>query len=384
MKNSDLERPAELADFDFDLPPELIASHPPAERGDSRLLIVQPGRTPGEPRLIDSHFRDLPELLRQGDLLIANDSRVSHRRVRLRRLSGARIEALFLRPLPDYRWLCLVRGLKKLRPGEILVPEAPPKSESSPRFRFEASRSGDASGGNAVLTARPPENFAGSGFDLEAFFESQGEVPIPPYLGRAAEDADRERYQTVFARAAGSIAAPTAGLHFTDATLEEIANRGAKLTAVELRIGYGTFAPVDAQQLESRRLHLEEYQLSPETAALLNDRESLRRRIAVGTTALRALEANWRRFNPDSQAHTRAFQAGEYSTDLFLRPPDEVQTIDALLTNFHLPASSLLMLVACVLPRADILAAYQHAVEAEYRFFSYGDAMLLCRPTFLA
>ncbi|MEQ9365688.1 MAG: tRNA preQ1(34) S-adenosylmethionine ribosyltransferase-isomerase QueA [Leptospirales bacterium] len=390
------------AEYTFDLPDHLIATHPPKARGDSRLLVVQPGGRPGRPILQDCMFRDLPELLRAGDLLITNDTRVSHRRVRLQRATGGDIEALFLNPDPETSgaWQCLVRGLKKLRPGEILSPrppggsaagadgvptraqEKPPGSVTAPApdFEFLAARPD----GKAVLRAvlrraanqdsSPRTSAWRTGDAAEAFFEAWGEVPIPPYLGRASESLDRQRYQTVYAREPASVAAPTAGLHFNDTIIEEIVQTGAEFAALELRIGYGTFAPLTDEQFRTNRLHAEQYSIPTKLVDRLNGATGAGRRIAVGTTSLRALEANRRAFG--------AYQAGAYRADLFLRPPDRVTTVDALITNFHLPGSSLVMLVACMVERADLLAAYRHAIEREYRFFSYGDAMLVCGQAF--
>ena len=399
--------PDESASYHFDLPERLIAAYPPAQRGDSRLLVVQPGPTPGNPRLRDLRFADLPRFFRPGDLLISNDTRVSYRRVRLRRSTGANIEALFLNPLPGGDWLCLVRGLKKLRPGEILQPARtaaeppgapgsnpigfqflatpPAVSESSAHAILSVSGSSDAEG-NAVLRAvhapagstanesnAPLPSAWETGLAAETFFQELGEVPIPPYLGRRSEDLDRDRYQTVYARNPASVAAPTAGLHFTDTIIEEIKQTGAAFESLELRIGYGTFAPLTEERFRTNRLHSEQYSISLALAERLNQ-PGQGRRIAVGTTTLRALEAN-RRAGPE-------FTPGTHATDLFLRPPDRITTVDALITNFHLPGSSLLMLVACMLDRDDVLAAYRHAVQQEYRFFSYGDAMLVCGPAF--
>lgn len=420
------DAPSEHGEYDFDLPDHLIATYPPDRRGDSRLLVVQPGSQPGSPVLHDLKFEDLPGFLRAGDLLITNDTRVSHRRVRLQRSTGGNIEALFLNPLPDGAWLCLVRGLKKLRPGETLYPQSgnsadfvgtPTGTSSKPEIAFEfvgparelsiSSVSGGTSSntaaaadqplseGNAIL--RPINTHSGTAMGktldpawqdpqaAEDFFERHGEVPIPDYLGRGAEDLDRQRYQTVYARRPASVAAPTAGLHFTDTIIEEITQKRAEFESLELRIGYGTFAPLSPAQFRTNRLHTERYSISENLASRLNHRASagaspgtavdrIGRRIAVGTTTLRALEANQRAFG--------TLRAGSHYADLFLRPPDKITTVDALVTNFHLPGSSLVMLVACMLDRDDLMVAYRHAIRQEYRFFSYGDAMLVCGPAF--
>ena len=413
MKNAPLPEPHDpAADYHFELPDRLIAAYPPTERGDSRLLVVQPGPEPGRPLLQDRMFRELPTLLRSGDLLVTNDTRVSQRRVRLRRATGASIEALFLNPVPDAAnggWMCLVRGLKKLRPGEILL-SADPSPDESPGGQTQTDETGVTAGdpgnqrgavgtpspnpnsdtafefvqalsdGKAILRpihARRPDAWERPE-DAEDFFQARGEVPIPPYLGRAAEELDRQRYQTVYARKAGSVAAPTAGLHFTRDIIEEIEKKGVDFAALELEIGYGTFAPLTPEQFQTGRLHRERYALPQELVERLNAAPAVSgsgRRLAVGTTTLRALEANHRAFG--------RFQAGAgFEAELFLRPPDRITTVDALITNFHLPGSSLVMLVACMLEREDLMAAYRHAIENEYRFFSYGDAMLVCRTAF--
>lgn len=385
-----------LADYAFDLPDRLIARHPPSQRGDSRLLVVPPaanvrvptnpagdrGPTAGtltdsprapaaSPDFEDRQFAELPGLLEPGDLLIVNNTRVSHRRLELRRSTGARIEALFLGPLasddPPDAWACLIRGLAKLKDGERL--EAPGGVE----FAFvrvptiEAQR---PAGGNGILQPlRPGTDMPAwaNAAAAEAYFAIHGQVPIPPYLGRSADDSDTRRYQTVYADRPGSVAAPTAGLHFTQSIIEEIRAREIEIVSVELEIGYGTFAPLAQENFDSGRLHREMYHINQATAERLNRPG---RRIAVGTTALRALEANHR-------DHDGTFTAGRFNTDIFLRPPDHIGAVDGLITNFHLPESSLLMLVACLTGRERILAVYRRAVQQEYRFFSYGDAMLL-------
>ncbi|MCR9144669.1 MAG: S-adenosylmethionine:tRNA ribosyltransferase-isomerase [bacterium] len=393
-------------EYDFALPDHLIAAYPPEQRGDSRLLVVQPGRTPGQPLLQDLMFRDLPQLLRSGDLLITNNTRVSHRRVRLMRATGGRIEALFLEPAtnspetvpPDTgqkpgetgtAWLCLIRGLKKLRPGEILTPPQTGDAAAGPTteigFEFLAARPDGKALLRPVSAPGPapdrerPAAWTEPG-QAEAFFASYGEVPIPPYLGRSSEDLDRQRYQTVYAQNPASVAAPTAGLHFTDTIIEEITQKGAEFASLELQIGYGTFAPLTDEQFRTNRLHTERYALPPELAERLNSSDP-GRRLAVGTTTLRALEANRRAFHREG-GNASPYRPGSYDADLFLRPPDRIETVDALITNFHLPGSSLVMLVACMLDRDDLMAAYRHAIQREYRFFSYGDAMLVCGAAF--
>lgn len=368
MKNAgDLD--PRVREYYFDLPERLIASRPPENRHDSRLMRIAPDASG---RLVREHrrFAELPELLGPGDLLVVNDARVSQRRLRLKRSTGAQIEALFLHPLPDGAWACLVRGKKRLKPGELV-----PGPEGGPplAFRFEGDLDGDERGGNARLRPVRPDGSSDVWPDLEAaedFFEKAGETPLPPYLNRSPDPLDRDRYQTVYAARPGSVAAPTAGLHFSREVLNALDARGVRRIAVSLEIGYGTFAPLTARNMDEGRLHRERYRISGDVAAALNNADA--RIIAVGTTALRALEANFRSFG--------RFEPGEFQTDIFLRPPERIQSVQGLLTNFHLPASSLMMLVACLIDREDLLAAYREAVAENYRFFSYGDAMLLLPP----
>ena len=389
----------ELKEYDYHLPPELIASYPNLQRSDSRLLVYQPGKTPA---IQDKKFRDLPDLLKAEDLLILNNTRVSARRLKLKRKSGAHIEALFLKELPNQSWLCLLRGKSKLKSGErlylsegdctasstgassytdklALVRErrggSKPKKENihkkkpeKPEFIFSDSPSPRQANLLPVLAGTEKAAWANS-TEAEACFASYGEVPIPPYLGRKVEEMDKERYQTVYARKPGSAAAPTAGLHFCTDLLARLKACGLYIESLELEVGYGTFAPLAAENFESSRLHTEEYSLSDSLARLLNQKNK-GRRIAVGTSTLRALEANFRR-------HKGCFAAGQFKTDLFLKPPEPLCTTQGLITNFHLPASSLLLLAAAYVGKKEILSVYRHAIQARYRFFSYGDAMLI-------
>jgi len=340
MKNhTDFDRL--IQEHSFDLPEHLIARHP-RPRTDSRLLVLD--RKTGS--LEDALFSDLPGLLKEDDLLLFNESRVSPRRVFLERTTGARVECLFLERRGP-AWLVLIRGLNRLRPGEELK-----HGPSGHCFRFTGRQ--DTGG---LLHTDP--------VDMEAFFEHHGELALPPYLGRRASREDQERYQTIFARRASSVAAPTAGLHFTADLLTTLQKRGISLAFLELEIGYGTFAPLQIEQFEAKRLHMENYHISTD---LLHSLRSERRRIAVGTTTLRALES-----------YVRSGHAGpgRYSTGLFLYPPDQVKSVEGLITNFHLPGSSLILLVAAFAGTQFIKEAYAHAIEHEYRFYSYGDVMLI-------
>lgn len=347
------------------LPPELIAQHPPAERDGARMLTVDRGT--GATR--DGWFRDFPTLLRPDDLLLMNDSRVIPARLHARRMglhtqkgspapSGA-VEVLLTQPLGGDRWRALVKPGRKVPVGEQLVFEA----EASPaRLVADVVDAGEF--GERTLQFQPVPDFF-------AALDALGQIPLPPYIHRTVDDAeeDRERYQTVYAGERGSAAAPTAGLHFTPAVLDAIRARGVEVAHVTLHVGLGTFQPVRADDLADIRLHEESYSLPALTAdALRRARAEGRRIVAVGTTTTRTLE---------HIAQTGRMEAHSGTTSIFLQPGHRFQLVDALLTNFHLPRSTLLMLVSAFAGREAVLAAYRHAVEQRYRFFSYGDCMFL-------
>jgi S-adenosylmethionine:tRNA ribosyltransferase-isomerase len=337
--------------FDYRLPAERIAQYPAEERDGSRLLVLDRRSGGREDRL----FRELPDLLRPGDLLVVNDSRVIPARLTGRlEGSGARVELLFVRALTARRWEALVRPARRCRPGALVL-------------------LGDgAAGGRIVAEAGPGRRVVETEGPVRELLDRHGMPPLPPYIARHAKPGqeDWERYQTVFARRDGSVAAPTAGLHFTPALLERLRARGIALETLTLHVGPGTFRPIRAARVEDHRLESEEVTLSPETAAAVNGaRAEGRRVIAVGTTTCRALESAAR---GDGSVHPLSGP-----TDLFIYPGYRFRVVDALLTNFHLPRSSLLLLVAAFAGREPVLAAYRHAVEAGYRFYSYGDAMLL-------
>ncbi len=343
--------------FDYTLPPERIAQEPPAAREDARLMILPAGG--GAPR--HGRITHLPGELCAGDLLVLNDTRVEPARLHGRRPTGGRVELLVLPPLPgsppeEPVRPCLLRAGHRPRPGEQL--ELP----GGARAEVLAHRGG----GEALVRFHGP--------DLEALMAAHGEVPLPPYIRREPGDpraaADRERYQTVFARRPGAVAAPTAGLHFTPDLLEAVAAHGVELAWITLHVGPGTFRPVTAERAEEHRLDPEPFILSQEVAGAV-DRTRARggRVVACGTTVVRVLEER-----ADGAGGVRA---GEGHCGLFILPGHRFQVVDGLLTNFHLPRSSLLMLVSALAGRERILAAYGEAVTAGYRFYSYGDAMLL-------
>ncbi|MBN1824735.1 MAG: tRNA preQ1(34) S-adenosylmethionine ribosyltransferase-isomerase QueA [Candidatus Eisenbacteria bacterium] len=338
-----------ISDYDFELPEERIAQTPAPERDRARLMTVE--RRGGG--IGHAEVRDLPWLLRPGDLLIFNDTRVFPARL-FGVLDGTRrAEALFLRPVGEGEWLLLVRPSRKVRPGSIL--------------RFEgAGLEGEAvrRGGEGEWVVR----FSG-GEDVDRALDGAGEVPLPPYIRRRPDESDRTRYQTVFARTRGSIAAPTAGLHFTESLLEDLDRAGIRRARVTLHVGPGTFRPVRAEEVEDHRMEEEEYRVPEETAEAVDRvRREGGRVVAVGTTVVRALE---------TVARGDRIEPGTGWTRLFLHPPAKPRVTDGLLTNFHLPRSTLFLLV-CAFTGADrMIDAYRYAVGEGYRFYSYGDCMLI-------
>ncbi|EXI67677.1 MAG: S-adenosylmethionine:tRNA ribosyltransferase-isomerase [Candidatus Accumulibacter adjunctus] len=339
-----------LDDFDFELPAELIAQQPTAERSGSRLLrLLDTG-------ISDHRFDELPALLDAGDLLVFNDARVIRGRMFGRKASGGRIEVLFERIIDARHALAQIRASKSPKPGSLILLE-----ETIPMLVGE--RSGEQGEFFAL-------ELAADG-DLWRLVERHGRLPLPPYIKHAATAADEARYQTVFARSPGAVAAPTAGLHFDEALLQQLAGHGIDSAWLTLHVGAGTFQPVRTHDLRQHRMHTERFDLPAETvAAIARTRRGGGRVVAVGTTSLRALEA---------AARKGELRAGADETDLFITPGYEFRVVDRLLTNFHLPRSTLLMLVAAFAGHAPIRRAYEHAIRERYRFFSYGDAMLLTR-----
>ena len=365
-----------VADFDFELPEELIAQHPPGERGASRMLVVD--RLTGA--LTDSSFSALPDMLRAGDVLVLNDSRVIPARLYARRTlrrekekPTGRIEVMLTEPAGDRpttedlsvgsplnEWHALVRPGRKVAIGEVLVF---PSASGAIELKAEVVERG--SFGDRLLRFEPVDDFF-------AALERVGHIPLPPYIHRDDAADDRERYQTVYSRERGSVAAPTAGLHFTPQMLEALAARGVEIARVTLHVGLGTFAPLRVERLDEVKLHRERYTLSEQTADALNRVAAEGRRVvAVGTTVVRTLEHCAR------EAAGGRLAAHSGSTEIFISPGFHFRLVSALLTNFHLPQSSLLMLVSAFAGREHVLAAYRHAVAQRYRFFSYGDCMFL-------
>jgi len=338
-----------LEDYDYELPEELIAQRPMAKRHDSRLLILD-----GE-NLADRQFRDLPPFLRPGDLLVLNNTRVMPARLLGRREGGeGEAELLLHSPTPDGDWIALVRPSKRFKPGMRFF------GEGGVTIRVEEN----LGEGNRRVVLESPE-------DWTLAMQTAGAMPLPPYIRRKADAKDAVSYQTVFAREEGAVAAPTAGLHFSDEVLAEIESLGAGRGELTLHVGPGTFLPVREEDFSKHRMHSERFELSAALRRRIDaTRQAGGRVLAVGTTVVRALES----LNDEAWSADDDY-AGE--TRLFVHPPYQFKRVDALLTNFHLPRSTLLMLVSALAGREAMLAAYEHAVREKYRFYSYGDAMLI-------
>lgn len=345
-----------LSDFDFDLPERLIATRPASPRTAARLLVSDGGA------ISDRRVSDLPQIFRPGDLLVLNDTRVIPARLNGTRTRAtpqgeavARIEVTLLEPVPGGVWRALAKPLRKLRVGEII--------------RFGDRLSAEVT---AIADAGLILRFDAEGGDFDAALAQVGAMPLPPYIAalRAPDDRDRQDYQTVWARNAGAVAAPTASLHFDDALLADLHARGVQTVHVTLHVGAGTFLPVKVEDVASHRMHAERGEITPESAAAINAaRAEGRRVIPVGTTALRLIESA-----ATSDGRVAPF-SGE--TEIFIYPGYRFRVTDALMTNFHLPKSTLLMLVSALAGQDVIRKVYRHAVDSSYRFFSYGDASLL-------
>lgn len=352
------------AAYDFALPEELIAQEPAPERDASRLLVLDRRTGAVEHRT----FRDLPTLLRPGDLLVTNRSRVFRARLLGRRAGGGEAEVLLVRRLADDDWLALLRPARRLRPGTLV--------EIAPDLTVEVRPSSTAADGVVRSAAAPASGplrrvrLRTTGGTVDDAVDRHGHVPLPPYIRRSDRPGDLERYQTVYAREPGSVAAPTAGLHFTPELLAALAARGIETASLVLHVGPGTFRPVDVDDVRQHRVDPERYSIPRETAAAFaRARVAGRRVVAVGTTVTRTLES--------AIDHAGHLRAGDGETNLVVVPGHRFRAIDALVTNFHLPRSSLLLLVSAFAGRERLLAAYAAAIAARYRFYSYGDAMLV-------
>lgn len=347
--------PYRTSDFDYDLPPELIAQEPIAERGGSRLLAItadRPGADPAAPPWRDLRFTDLPSLIPAGDLLVLNTTRVRHARFLGTRPSGAPAEVLLIHPATGDRWIAIGKPGSALRPGKRIA--------IGPGAWIETV---------AVLDEGFREvRFVG--ITAEAAMQAAGRLPLPPYIERDPTDADEERYQTVFAEREGSVAAPTAGLHFTPALLGGLERQGVGIARLDLEVGPGTFKPVEVEDPGTHPMHREVFEIPPATAEAIAALRARGGRLwAVGTTVVRALES--------AAQDDGTVTPGRQETRLLITPGCRFRVVDRLVTNFHLPRSTLLMLVAAFGGYDRVRAAYAHAVAARYRFYSYGDGMVL-------
>ncbi|PKM76744.1 MAG: tRNA preQ1(34) S-adenosylmethionine ribosyltransferase-isomerase QueA [Firmicutes bacterium HGW-Firmicutes-15] len=340
-----------LESYHYNLPPALIAQFPVEPRDSSRLLVLN--KESG--RLEDRVFRQLIDYLEAGDTLVINHTRVIPARLFAYKDTGAKVEILLLSKQED-KWEALVRPARKMKAGSMV------NFFGQGDVQAEVIAELDMNGGRLLKFHNCP--------DVDQFISKAGQMPLPPYINRIAEESDKNRYQTVYAQEPGSAAAPTAGLHFTDSLLQEIKEKGVNIARILLHVGLGTFRPVSSLDIREHRMHYEYYQVDEETAQLLNaTRKNGRHIVAVGTTVVRTLETVYN----DDCGFSR--QSGE--TNKFIYPGYTFKAIDKMITNFHLPGSSLLMLVAALAGLDPTMSAYQHAVDNEYRFFSYGDAMLI-------
>lgn len=341
-----------INDFDYFLPENLIAQHPSDKRDESRLLVVK--RNSGT--LEHKHFYDILDYLNPGDCLIMNNSKVIPARLLgVKEKTGAKVEFLLIKRIKGDIWETMVRPGKKLHVGD--------RVSFSEAVAFSAEILEHGEDGTRIVR-----------FDYEGDFvellEQIGKIPLPPYIERESDEGDKERYQTVYCKEEGSVAAPTAGLHFTEELIKITLEKGVKIAYVTLHVGIGTFRPVKCDQIEAHKMHFEEYDINEENAAIINHtKKSGGRIIAVGTTSTRTVES--------AALSDGTVNAGPGNTDIFIYPGYQFKVIDSLITNFHLPKSTLLMLVSALYNRENILEAYQEAVEQRYRFFSYGDAMLI-------
>lgn len=341
----------------FHLPPELIAQQPLPVRSDSRLLVLD--RANG--RFTDSRFSRLGDFLASGDCLVVNDTKVLPARFFARRSTGAKMEGLFLAEIATGTWQVMLKGTRRIMPGEKFYIKDKKKADFCTAEVLQ--KRGD---GTCLLKTEPQE-------DYKSVLKKVGFPPLPPYIKRdddlAVAAVDKQRYQTVYARRPGAIAAPTAGLHFTNQLIEQLKQAGIRFAYVTLHVGTGTFKPIKTENVDDHKIHQEWFSIDAENAAIINAaKEKTGRIIAVGTTSTRALE---------TAATAAQIRAMSGSTGLFIKPGYEFKIVDAVITNFHLPKSTLLALVAAFAGLENILAAYQHAIEKRYRFYSYGDAMLV-------
>ncbi len=345
-----------IKDFDYDLPVELIAQKPADKRENSRLLVVH--RDTG--KVEHKHFYNILDYINKGDCLVLNNSKVLPARLfGVKQETGAKVEFLLIKRIEGDRWETMVKPGKRLKAGDVV----------DFANDFSALVVGNGEDGTKIV------DFNYEGIFLERL-EELGSMPLPPYIERASELEDKDRYQTVYCKTEGSVAAPTAGLHFTEELLCKAKEKGVRIAYVTLHVGIGTFKPVSCEKIEEHHMHFEEYEISEESAKIINSTKNEGGRIiSVGTTSTRTLESAAIPFESGNIIDTKDHIARE--TDIFIYPGYKFKIIDSLITNFHLPKSTLLMLISALYNREDIMRIYQIAVEEKYRFFSYGDAMLI-------
>lgn len=346
-----------INDFDYELPEELIAQKPADKRDASRLLVVHRETEETEHK----HFYDILEYLNEGDCLVLNNSKVLPARLYgIKEGTGAKVEFLLIKRIDGDRWETMVRPGKRLKPGDSVM------FSEDPLLKADIIDYGND--GTRIV------EFSYDGIFMERL-EEIGSMPLPPYIERQSENEDRDRYQTVYCREEGSVAAPTAGLHFTEELLEKARAKGVELAYVTLHVGIGTFRPVKCENIEDHSMHFEEYHIDEKTAEIINRAKAEGRRvISVGTTSTRTVESA---AYFDEEKDCWQVRSGENSTGIFIYPGYEFRIIDSLITNFHLPKSTLLMLISALYDREKILEVYQEAIREKYRFFSYGDAMFI-------
>lgn len=360
-----MSKPMKLSEFDFNLPEQLIAQHPPEHRGESRLLVC-PQKKPIE----DHQFLHVLNLLQPNDVLVINDTKVLKARLQGNKVSGGKIEVMLERILDDKRFTAMIRASKSPKPGSnvVLAGVATARVLAKHDMMYELE-------------------LLESSLSLPELLDTHGALPLPPYIEHSANAQDDERYQTVFAREPGAVAAPTAGLHFTEQLLQQVRARGVNILNLTLHVGAGTFLPVKTDNVDEHVMHSERYTISAKLiAALLKSKQSGGRVVAVGTTSLRALEAWATETDCDLNSPSGLAKAAEFAkqghagdTQIFIKPGYSFKVVDRLITNFHLPKSTLLMLVSAFTGKSTIFTAYEHAIAQQYRFFSYGDAMWLER-----
>ena len=342
-----------LDDFNYNLPEELIAKYPTEKRDEAKMLVVD--KITGN--IVHKHFYDFVDYLNPNDVLILNNTKVIPARLLGKKETGANIEIFLTRYLGENDWQAIIRNSKRLKDGDIVI--------ISDILKALIKKKGEANNDGNI-----PEHLVEliySNGSMEDILNKTGKIPLPPYIQREVEEKDKEDYQTVYAKVSGSVAAPTAGLHFTNEILEKIEKKGIKIAYVTLNVGLGTFLPVKTNDINNHKMHTESYFIPKETADIINNKKGSL--VAIGTTSLRCLEANFKKFGK--------IKEGYDETDIFIYPPYNFKVVDKLLTNFHLPKSTLLMLVSAFSSREIILNAYNEAIKNNYRFFSYGDCTFL-------